>query len=96
MRGGTVNPKETAEDITARMSPVSMQSLLRVWLNPDCWRVLPRAVRRQLRAENLVVQNRNDEWELTERGHAVRKHLTKNTSKPVTYGPKFKKENQND
>lgn len=88
------------EEIISRMSPVSIQALLRVWLNSGCWRALPRGVRRTLRAENLVVQNRHDEWELTEAGHAVHKHLTKNTSTPITYGPLFKapknKENTND
>lgn len=88
-----MNPKETPEDTIARMSPVAMQSLLRVWLNPNCWRVLPGAVRKKLRAENLVVQNRDDEWELTSLGHQVRKTLTKNTSKPITYGPTFKAPN---
>ncbi|MCT1491332.1 hypothetical protein M3G47_01365 [Corynebacterium sanguinis] len=89
-----MNPKETPEDTIARMSPVAMQSLLRVWLNPGCWRVLPGAVRKKLRTENLVVQNRDDEWELTSLGHQVRKTLTKNTSKPIkTYGPTFKAPN---
>ena len=64
------------DEIVARMSPVAQQGLLRVYMNPAAWRVLPGAVRKKLRHESLVVQNRHDEWELTELGHAVRKYLT--------------------
>ena len=64
------------DEIVARMSPVAQVALLRVYANPGAWRVLPGAVRKKLRHESLVVQNRSDEWELTELGHAVRKYLT--------------------
>lgn len=59
------------------LSPVSRKALLHLHTTPSVWRHLPGAIRKKLRTEHLVVQTRNDEWELSEIGHAVRKHLTK-------------------
>lgn len=62
--------------IAARMTQITQVALLRVHANPGTWRALPPAIRRSLRNEHLVHQNRDCEWVLTDTGHQVRKYLT--------------------
>lgn len=66
----------TVANIASQLSPVSAQNLLHLHSNAGVWRVPPGAVRKKLRTSGLVMQNRHDDWELTELGHQVRKHLT--------------------
>lgn len=67
---------QSLESLVAHIPPVARIALLRIHANPGAWRVLPGVIRKKLRRERLVVQNYNDEWELSEIGHDVLNYLT--------------------